>query len=381
MAAAAGAALQIGGAATSIAGAAQGKKGGGKTPSLEGRSLSEHLLNRGLYDVLNTERALIDDAIAQGNFLQPEMYRALGLEPIYDTTEDPGVADLANQVSSLRDRVNARADIKTQLNAVKDDDTLSPKEKREQARKLKKDLKKATPKHANRLRKELARAESTLERAQTVGRRVVGVKPIGEFDPSGSEGGAFREALDLQSQSLVRALKGEEPIDPTLKSAFEERERTLREQLRRQYGSDFESSDSARRILSNFDREKAEAFVQFNREQIETMSGLSENRAAALSNLTGARLEQLQAPVAAALGRATGLGKYLGDALDVIRDQRAERALKFEASKADFDARAYNTRARSEGTKGIGEGISSIGGAVGGAGGMGGGSAGAAKGY
>ena len=380
MAAAAGAALQIGGAATSIAGAAQGKKGGGKTPSLEGRSLSEHLLNRGLYDVLNTERAVIDDAIAQGNFLQPEMYRALGLEPIYDTTEDPGVADLADQVNSLRDRVNARADIKTRLNAVKDDDTLSPKEKREQARKLKKELKKATPKHANRLRKELARAESTLERAQVVGRRVIGVKPIGEFDPSGSAGGAFREALDLQSQSLVRALKGEEPIDPTLKSAFEERERTLHEQLRRQFGTDFIANPAARQVMSNFDREKAEAFVQFNREQIESMSALSERRAAALSDLTGSRLTQLQAPVAAALGRATGLGKYLGDALSVIQDQRAERELKYRASVGDFNARAYNTKAKSEGTKGIGEGISSIGGAIGGAGGMGG-SAGAAKGY
>lgn len=370
--AAAGAALQVGGAITSIVGAAKGKKGGGKTPSLSGRSLSEHLLNRGLFDVLNTERSVIDDAIAQGNFLQPEMYKALGLEPIYDTTEDPGVAQLADHVAGLRERVNDRANIKTQLNAVKDDDTLSPSEKRQQARALKKDLRKATPKHANRLRKELARAESTLERAQTLPRRVIGVKPLNEFDPSGSEGGAFREALDLQSQALVRALKGEEPIDPTLKTTFEERERVLREQLRRQFGSDFESSDAARRVLSNFDREKSEAYVQYNRTQVESLSGLSENRAMALSNLTGARLGQLQAPVDAALGRATALGKYLGDALSFMKDLRAERALQFEASKADFNARAYNTNAESEGLKGIGEGISSIGSAVGGAGGGGG---------
>lgn len=366
MAIIAGAALGVAGAATSAAGAAKGKKGGGAIPGVPDRSLSERLLGRGIYDILDTERSIIDDALAQGNFLQPDMYRVLGFEPIYDEADTAGIEELSARVEELRGRADAKVNIKEELRAVKDDQTLSKREKREQTRALRRDLRRA-PGHIKQSKKDLARAQSDLERAQAMPRRIVGIRPLDEFDPSGSKGGAFREAFDLQSQSLVRALKGEEPIDPTLKSTFDERERTLREQLRRQFGSDFESSEAARQVLSNFDREKAEAFVQYNREQVTSLSELSENRAIALSNLTSSRLDQLQAPVEAQLGRAGALDKYIGTSLSVIDRNQRERQLQLEASQAQFDARLKNTMAKSEALKGIGSGISSAGGSIAGA--------------
>lgn len=386
-----------------IAAAEETKKGGGMVPQFPKRSLKEKLVDNSTLDILFQERLLVNDALAQGAALQPEMFRALGYEPIF-ADEGGGTEELnaaANSLGELEDQGRLRSELQAQLKELRPG---KGRNRRHEGRNIKKE-RRAIRKQLNKLprgkalQKATKRARENLAELQSVPRRIIGVEPTAASDPTGSAGGKFRSALDLQNESLDRALRGDLPIDPTLIRSFDERERALREQLRRQFGQDFESADAAREILSNFDRERSEAYQQFNREQIITFSGLTERRAGALDALTRSRLEQLQEPVKAQLVRGGALSAVIQDTGITLGRRDARRQQLFDAQQAQFQDRAFNTAMRAAGLSQEGEAIGDIvntliaaaaggagagalgagGGALGGAGGGGGGLAGFAS--
>lgn len=305
------AAVVVAGAAAAQAGMqiAQANKAGDAGSSYIPPSNSEVIFNRGTKGILNSERAILDDALTQGKLLEPEMYRALGLEPIYDRPEDPEFAGMSAALSGKQAQVE---DLRRQMAEIK---SMKGPGERARSNRIK-----GLERSRRLLNREISSLTQEVETRGAVGRRVVGFEPIaGVADPTGSANGSFGGALDQFNASLSRALAGEEPIDPTLKTEFETRERTLRERLRRQMGPDFETSTGGQTALANFDREKAEAFAQFNREQITESSRLAESRAGALSSLTGARLQQLAFPSSLRIaqgqaleGAADARGRFAG---------------------------------------------------------------------
>lgn len=302
-----GAGAAVAAAGAQAYGASQGGKGGGGGP--RGAGLAERLFNRGTRDVLNQERAVMQDALAQARFLQPEMYRALGYEPIYDDRSQANVQAAGSKVDALQGELDALQEGRIGL-----------KGKRKRAK---------NKKQAKRVQRELAIAQRQLGDAQTVGQRVVGIRKLSteEMIQSGEPDDLFRVAFDLQNQTLVRALRGEEPIDATLKTSFEERERSLRDRLRNHLGPDYETSTAGQQALANFAREKSEAFQQFNRETIKDFSAMTESRATALSNLTGSRLEQLLYPAKAQAGLAEALGGTAGRRVEYGKFRQQERGI------------------------------------------------------
>lgn len=307
-------------AGTQAYSASQAGKGGG-APAVRYADLHEQLFNRGTVDVLNNERALMQDALAQARFVQPEMYKALGFEPIYDKSNEGAIAASGEKRDSIRAALDANREARIQTKG-------KPTKKKRLAR------------EADRLNRELTVAERQLGEAQAVGPRVVGLRQSEERpDPTGSKDNLFQVATDLQNQTLVRALKGEEPIDATLKTEYEERERTLRDRLRNSLGSDYESSTAGQSALSNFAREKAESFQRFNSETVRSFSDITNARAGLTSNLTGARLEQLLGPARAQAGFAQALGGTAERRMDYGKFRQAERGLL-----SNMDERAYNNR-------------------------------------
>lgn len=289
--------------------------------------LRELLFNKGTQDILAVERGVLDDALSQGKELEPEMYRALGLEPVYDTTEDPDITGLAVALDQQQSALSSaslitKQSLKSRLKGLKG------KARRQQKRENRRLLKQAKLAQTT-LQKSITTLTAELEQKQSVGRKVVGFKPIaGVADPTGSGGNAFGAALDSFNLHLSDALAGKEPLDPTLKSSFDERERTLRERLRRSIGPDYETSTAGEQALANFDRERSEAFAQYNFNAIKGYSALAEKRAGALSELTSGRLKNLAFPASFRAALASQLEGEVAARQDVTRTMAAERGVK-----------------------------------------------------
>ena len=310
--------------------------GGGYVPP----GLREMLYSRGTMDMLDAERSILDDALAQGKAVEPEMYRALGLEPIYDREEDPELADRSAALAGKQERLN---DLRLQKVGLQGAKGRGAKQQRRDIQR-----------RSKQLNKEITILSRDVEQRGAVGRRVVGFKPLaGVADPTGSAGNAFGAALDQFNLHLSDALSGKEPLDPTLKRTFDGRERTLRERLRRQMGPDYETSTGGAQALANFDREKSEAFSQYNRESIETYATLSERRAGALSDLTSGKLRNLAFPAAfrSELGRA--LEGAAGAREEISRRKASERGIVMEAAQSASAQRAAQSNARSQALGGL----------------------------
>lgn len=323
--------------------------GGGApgTPGYIPPSTSELSFNRGTRQILDAERSILDDALAQGKFVEPDMYRALGLEPIYDRPEDPELAGLSTELAGKQDRVS---EIQRELAALRG-------KKGARYHQLRRERK--------QLNKEVSSLSGQLEQRGAVGRRVVGFRRLeGVADPTGSAGGEFGAALDDFNQGLARALKGEEPLDPTLKREFDEKEQVLRERLRRQMGPDYETSTAGRQALANFDRERSEAFAQFNRQSIAFYSELAEGRAGTLSELTSERLRNLAFPSSFRASLATQLEGAAEARRRFATGGAEERSEKAGAIARQREAAAAERAARVEGISNILAGVSGAGGSI-----------------
>jgi hypothetical protein len=342
--------------AASKAGAFGGGEGGGLAGAgYVGPSLQERRFNRGTRELLDAERSILDDALAQGKLVEPEMYRALGLEPVYDRPEDPDFASrsqaLAGKQSRLAQIQQRRAEIQSVRGAGK-------KGRAKELRQLNRE--------AVRLNKEIPSLTTELEQRGAVGRRVVGFRPLaGVADPTGSAGNSFGGALDQFNAHLAAALSGKEPLDPTLKRTFDDRERVLRERLRRQIGPDYETSTGGAQALADFDRERAEAFAQYNTNVIGYYSQLSERRAGSLSDLTSGRIRNLSFPATLRAALAGSLGAAAEGRGGFAERLSGERTAKGAAEARIAEARA---RAQAERTRAITELLSRGGSAVGSAG-------------
>lgn len=367
--------------AASQAGKAAGGLGETAPPA---PGLRERLFSRGTESILNEERSVLEDAAAQGKFLEPELYRALGLEPIYDTEEGPDITGMSaalsgrqEQLGALRSEFAAATNRKRELGLALRRAPAGPagREERLAIKTEQKQLNavlRATPRQNKALQREIANLGDQLGQAQAVGRRVVGFRRLdGVADPTGSAGGAFGSALDAYNEHLAAALSGAEPLDPTLKREFDERERGLRERLRRNMGPDYETSSAGIEALRNFDREKAEAFAQYNTERIDTFSKLGESRASILSELTSARLKNLAfvPSFRGSLGEA--LGGAAKDRQGLMELRQRERLAPFESQEA---SRRQAAEMRAGAALAEGEAEAELTGAIGGtlAGGLGG---------
>lgn len=298
----------------------------------------------------------MEDSLAQANFMTPELYRLLGYEPEYDGPA-ADIAGLSGKANALNDQLN-------QVNQALLDFRFAKGKgaKRAVAERFGAKNKAQLSRRKAQLMLELEQSQKELSAAQSLPRRVVGLKKLdAPGDPTGSRNDLFRVAFDLENQELVRALKGDTPVDSTLAQTYKERERILRERLRRQLGPDYETSTAGIEALADFDREQSEAFEQHRQSVIRDFSGLTESRAAALSDLTGARMQQLMYPSTSQAQRALLLGQVASDRNAYVRAQREGRGQQLQASRAKYEAQRAEAEARADAIAGIGDSLSSVG--------------------
>lgn len=376
-------------AAGMSAASASGSKGGGGAPAPEQPSLHERLFNRGTADILVEERRVIEDGLAQGNMLTPEMYRILGYEPQYDEAQEQNLQALSNRADELRNAINkgeermfsARAE-RQQINK-----TLKGKEKQKAIKALNKEIK-SIKQQAPNAKRALALAEREFGAAQAVPRRIVALNrlpSVQSTNPTSSDLAAedptaanslYRQAFDMENQALVRALRGEEPLDATLRTALDEKETLLRERLLRTLGIDYETSTAGAQALANFDRERAEALQQYNTALIKDYTSMTNTRAQLLTEMTSAGysqdttrlnnrgliLQQLLYPANQQIARAGALGAVSGARQEWLEGNRRERAQSYEQKrKAAADEASAAAAQNAALMQGIGGALSAVG--------------------
>lgn len=283
----------------------------------------ERLFNRGTLNVLQTQRRVLADALQQSNVMQPEIYRALGFEPQFDTSSQPDLAGHQAKVDALQG----------QFEAAKG------------------------PKKA-KLRQQLNMAEENLTKAQSVPQRLIGltkIDPRVAADPAHpTTDNLAALAVDLQARSLVAALKGEEPIDSTLQDQWTIAERSTRAKLRASLGPDYETTTAGQSALANFSRQKAQAFEEFNRQTVKDMSTMVQAGRESQSNLTAARIQQLQTPAAIGKGNAAALGSEAADRLKLSNQMQQDRQItnQFNETKMGALGNIYSSGGAGSGAAG-----------------------------
>mgnify|MGYP001354187998 FL=1 len=361
---AAGLGWQVG---TAIGNAVKGAPGTpGGPPRVGTLSKQQQLFNQSTQHVLEQEQMMLANAASQSGAANEAIYRSLGYAPVYSNDAPDPAALKAGANQSYSDTVTAYTDWqkakqhyeRAKAAAGNSHGTQWAKvlatggmqgwgkgqPKARAARAAAQELKNAN----DRLSMSRSTYQSKVDAYQsalTNPRQIVSLNPLGPdangvtpgHDPNNPDD-LMQIALDLGNQSLVRALKGEEPIDQTLVHTFVVAEDNLRERLRRQLGPDYETTTAGSQALNDFSRSKAESFQQFNRGTIAMYANMTDQQAQVLSNLRGADINQLLAPADQTLKVAAALGGSAADRTAYITAQRHWLAQQAGLNVQDYTA-------------------------------------------
>lgn len=280
MAIIAGVAAGVGAAASVASTALKASQGG---PSMEQsrmyapRTLRERLLYQEVRNLGQLETDIMTNALGQYSNLSPHLYAAaLGMVPEYeDQTEDAAAArENLTQLQAQRDQLK---------NALIERAGMS-KGQRRQARREGKAAgtwvnKKSMQRQLRMMDRQLNEARNRARELEAMPRRITGFKeatpdqipadsPLSSLNPR-------NQISSLTNQALINALRGDEPIDQTMVREWNEREDRLRERLRRNLGPDYAVSTPGQRALADLDRDRTEAFQQYNQQAVRDYSSLS----------------------------------------------------------------------------------------------------------
>lgn len=238
------------------------------------RSLRERILDKEVTGVNRLQTNLMTNALGQFSNLSPELYAsALGMVPQYeDTSSRVQPAIRASQ------QAKAQSSKLQNIMQMKKEDRPYPwnlKGKRWSRKKLRQKFKKLDGK-AQRL-------DRNLRDIEAMPKRITGFTKASPDDlpadsPLSSKN-PRNQISALTDESLIRALRGEEPLDQSMVNRWRDRESEMRTRLRRQLGPDFETSSAGLETLAQFEEDKDEAFQNFNRDTVMRYSALSQGNA------------------------------------------------------------------------------------------------------
>lgn len=175
-----------------------GGDGGGSRPSREERELQQVQA-----DTLREQQAMLRESTRMQELLAPILYDEIGLSPIYEDVENVRFTDTRKRIDEIR----------SQLDSDKLDGNLGKKIKK-------------------KLGKELTTLEDKLSGMTETERKITG------FNKANNPADALRKDIEMKLLERTKAaLAGELPVDPALMSDLAERERTLEEELSKDFGS------------------------------------------------------------------------------------------------------------------------------------------------
>jgi hypothetical protein len=382
-----GAVGAVGAAGISAGTASKGGGGGPSTVPGSQPYLWESLLARQMEDMASEERRLVEASISEGRQMAPEMYRALGWEPTMvenpAAAQQQGAVDRINAAQQKLDAANARAaelrNTFDSLGAAKksvrkraradaiaaEQEALAAVSELSQARLAAgdlgitsnntRDLEARLQEVTGKLNRAIASKDARGGRGQNIVDRLRSQQKaiMREISSTSKAGGTLKiepytitgftridpNSLDpanpfsaknpdniLLAQTQARlqsALSGGVPTDPTLLRALDDKERVLREELRRNLGADYENTTLGRDALNNWARERSEAVSTYNTNIINDAQTQELQRRGQREDLVSSYLDKLSYVPRFTQEQAAGLGRAVGTA-DVVA-QNAQR--------------------------------------------------------
>lgn len=263
--------------------------------------------NAGTRNMLDDARQIIENAVGQGQQLNPLIYEMLGLQPQYEDHS----ADLAaaqKEYDASQSQFNNAQQTIAQIESIpKKSQTPA---QRQQLRQLQAQLPK--------LESALGKTKAAFNQLQTMPKTITGFT---KMDPSQipadspfSSQNPLNQAQATEAQRLNEYLKGG-AVDPTLSRQYDQAEQNLRAKLAQRFGPDYESTSVGQMALQNFARQKNEAFATWNQQQVQNYNAMAFGGAGALQQLLGGQIGLMREPESTAIAGGNALSNLGGQRL------------------------------------------------------------------
>ncbi len=268
------------------------------------------------------EGDLMANALGQYSNLAPELYAAaLGMVPQYEDNT-AAFGPLRQQQIELK---NQQAATQAEINRRK---SLSKKDRKAERKAAGKSWTKTSQlqKERKRFETDLADINVQVRDMEAMPKRITGFSPappdmIPADSPLSSKN-PYNQIRALTNESLINALRGDEPLDQTMVRSWNEREDQLRRRLRTNLGPDYETSTAGIQALAELDRQRSESFQQYNTNLILNYDSMAQGQAQLMEQQLagilerGTYLPKTQMEMAAGLNAPIGamqntLGYYL----------------------------------------------------------------------
>lgn len=279
-----------------------------KNPNVPAPTAGQQQFNQGTMNMLDEARAVVENAVGQGQQLNPLIYQMLGLDPQYedhsgDLTQAQSEMDAAQK---QHDEASKTIDMLKSIPAGK-----RSTDQKHQLRQLSKQLPQMT--------RDLQHATDSMGRVQTMPKTITGFNRLNPSDipkesPFSANNG-LNQAQASETARLNEYLSGKAAVDPTLVHQYDQAESALRAKLAQRFGPDFESSSVGQMALQNFMRQKNEAFATWNQQQVANYNNLAFSGQANLQNLLSQRIGMMQEPSQNQINEGNAISNLAGQRL------------------------------------------------------------------
>jgi hypothetical protein len=285
----------------------------------------ERAFNTGTLNLLDEARNVVENAVQQGQELNPEIYRMLGMDPQYED-HSKELADSQAQFDAASKQMEEAQTTMSQLKGI-------PRGKRTpQQQKQFQQLKKQIP----AFQRSLETARNAHGRLATMPKTITGFNRLdAENIPSQSPFSAENPLYKIQrveAENAQNMLTGGMPVDPTLLHSFDTAESKLRAQLASRYGPDYENSSVGQMALQNFARNKNESIATWRNNMAQQYATAAFSQAGSQQSLLQNLIGMYREPgtMSANLGTQLeniGIGRQ-GEESQMLAEREAERGMQ-----------------------------------------------------
>lgn len=281
-------------------------------------SPQQRAFDTGTMNMLDEARNVVENAVGQGQEINPLIYQMLGLDPQY-TDHSGELQDAQGKVDAAQKQYDDASQTLDTLKAI-------PVGRRSDAqRKQLAQLKGAQG--IGILSKTLGDAKDAFGRLQTMPKQITGLTRL---DPSKipaespfSAANPLHQAQATESQRLNDYLSGKQEVDPTLSHQYDAAEASLRATLTQRFGPDYEGTSVGQAALQTFTRQKNEAFATWNQQQVDKYNNLAFSGQANLQALLGNQIGLMREPSTTAMNEGVTLANTAGGRLTQQQTQQS----------------------------------------------------------
>jgi hypothetical protein len=288
-----------------------------KRPTVPPVGQRQTQFEQGTQTMLDESRQMVENAVGQGQDLNPMIYQYLGLTPTYED-HSADISSAQTEFDAAQKQLSEAQDTLAKLKAI-------PPGMRTPAMKHQISQLKT---HMPALNSAIGKSQEALGHLQTMPKTITGVT---RSDPSTipadspfSPKNPLNQTAQAEAQMASRmATAGSaeggagaaQAIDPTLVHQWTQAEAQLNQTMEQRYGPDWKNSTVGQAAMSAFNRQKAEQYAQWNLQQMTTMQQAATGGFGSLQSLAQNQIALWQNPSQTQIQRGNEISNLAGNRL------------------------------------------------------------------